>query len=325
MALEARNAKHALQIQAGINGRKRGHEFEYDLADIINSKQHPINMPNEVTGVFHGSPGIALIKKALVVIGWPDYDHIDAISLGSLATAEEGKKWLEVNGIRVKSSKSDVLLNIYRKDELRTVGVSVKQCMAVKPTNPQLFLSTAVAFCNMLRRNGIAVSYNAEIAMQQFCGNVGFRPIDDPSININTRKSSPARFFWEEINPEGRKEWENIFREEQDAITRLLLQKAYLDDPYAPEILIQKTRKVESGPQEFAIYSIEEFISKSRAYKGFYKTLKTEVSKSKSYELEKGLKHECPKFGVVQMQRFGNKQNATQLQFNLQAGYFHKI
>ena len=80
-----------------------------------------------------------------------------------------------------------------------------------------------------------------------------------------------------------------------------------------------------SGPEEFAIYSIDELVSKSREHVGFVKTSKTEVSKSKSYDVPKGVKHECPKFGIVQMQRFGNKQNATQLQFNLQAGYFYNI
>lgn len=36
-------------------------------------------------------------------------------------------------------------------------------------------------------------------------------------------------------------------------------------------------------------------------------------------------KHKAPKFGVVQMQRGGQKQHPTQLQFNLKAGYFYAL
>lgn len=324
MALTPNNTRHALQILAGTTGRKRGHEFEFDLAKLVNNTGSNITSENQITGVFNGNPEIALIKKSLNICGWNDYDKIEAIPLGALATAEDGKKWLEVNGVQVKASKSDILLNIYRKDDIKTIGVSVKQCLAEKPTNPQLFLSTARGFCNLLRRNNIAVSEFAEVAMRQFCGDVGFRPIDNPEI-MSTRKSNPVRFYWEEINAEGLREWESLLAKNQDEITRLLLQKAYLDDPFSPDVIIQKTKKVISGPEEFAIYSISELIFRSQAYAGFVKTLKTEVSKSKSYDVPQGVQHECPKFGIIQMQRFGNKQNATQLQFNLQAGYFYKI
>tara|TARA_R100000808_G_scaffold23266_1_gene51440 strand:- start:49 stop:249 length:201 start_codon:yes stop_codon:yes gene_type:complete len=34
--------------------------------------------------------------------------------------------------------------------------------------------------------------------------------------------------------------------------------------------------------------------------------------------------HEAPRFGIIQMQRGGQKQHPTQLQFNLEAGYFYK-
>lgn len=320
MALQAKNPQHALQILAGINGRKRGHEFEFDLAHLVNTTPNNINSSNEVTGVFHGFPEVALIKKALNICNWLDYDAIEAIPIGALATAEEGKKWLKINGITVKSSKSDILLNIHRRSELQTVGVSVKQ----SSNNPQLFLSTATAFCNLLRRNNIAVSDKAEIAMKQFCGDVGFRPIDYPNVMM-TRKSHPLRFYWEEILPEGLIEWEMIFTRYQNHITTLLLQKAYSDDSFPPEIIMQKTKKVSSSLDEFATYSINELVSKSANYAGFFKTLKTEVSKSKSYDVPIGVQHECPKFGIIQMQRLGNKQNATQLQFNLKAGYFYNI
>lgn len=324
MALKPKDTQHALQILAGIKGRKRGHEFEFELANLINNSSENTDSSGEITGVFTGSPEVALIKKCLNILNLSSYDRIEAIPLGSLATSENGKGWLKVNNIEVKASKSDILLNIYKDAELRTIGVSVKQCLAAKPTNPQLFLSTARAFCQLLRRNGIDVTGDAEIAMSQFCGVDGHRPLDNPEV-MKTRKSNPVRYYWEEINSKGLEEWESMFSNKQDDITRLLLQKAYLDDPFSPEVIIQKTKKIIKGPEEFAIYSIEELIKKSRNYAPFFKTLKTEVSKSKSYNVPKGVKHECPKFGIVQMQRFGNKQNATQLQFNLKAGYFYGI
>jgi hypothetical protein len=52
---------------------------------------------------------------------------------------------------------------------------------------------------------------------------------------------------------------------------------------------------------------------------------------TKPYSVRKGrfkdasVIHQAPRFGFVQLQQFGNKQNATQLQFNLQAGYFYKL
>jgi hypothetical protein len=324
MALTPKDSKHALQILAGTTGRKIGHEFEFDLAELVNSAGNSIDSSDQITGVFTGNPALGLIKKCLNVCGWDRYDSIDAIPLGALATAEDGKKWLEVNDVKVKASKSDILLNIYRNTDIKTIGVSVKKCSSAKPTNPQLFLSTARAFCNLLRRNNISVSEYAETAMRQFCGDEGFRPIDYPE-QIRTRRSNPVRFYWEEINTQGLIEWEALLKNKQDKITRLLLQKAYLDDPFSPEVIIQKTKKVLSGPEEFAVYSIDELVTKSREHAGFVKTLKTEVSKSKSYDVPIGVKHECPKFGIVQMQRFGNKQNPTQLQFNLQAGYFYNI
>ena len=322
MALKPKDSQHALQILAGIKGRKRGHEFEFELANLINNSAQKTDSSNEITGVFRGIPEVALIKKCLNVLDLSSYDRVEAIPLGALATSENGKNWLNVNNIEVKASKSDILLNFHKDNELRTIGVSVKQCLAAKPTNAQLFLSTARAFCQLLRRNGIDITEHGEIAMSQFCGVDGHRPMDNPDV-MKTRKSNPVRYYWEEINSKGLEEWESIFSNKQDEITRLLLQKAYLDDPFSPEVIIQKTKKIINGPEEFAIYSIEELIKKSRLYSPFFKTLKTEVSKSKSYNVPQGVQHECPKFGIVQFQRFGNKQNATQLQFNLKAGYFY--
>ena len=44
-----------------------------------------------------------------------------------------------------------------------------------------------------------------------------------------------------------------------------------------------------------------------------------------SFKDPEGVKHQAPRFGIIQMQRGGQKQHPTQLQFNLQAGYFYKI
>ena len=150
----------------------------------------------------------------------------------------------------------------------------------------------------------------------------GFRPLDDPAI-MTTRQIDPRRFFWEETSQAGRHELENIFKNYQNEITRLLLQKAYLNDPFVPEILIHKTRKLLENPQEFALYNIEELISLSKKHQGFV-TKKYSVRKG-SYKDIVGTYHEAPRFGIVQMQRGGQKQHPTQLQFNLQAGYFYKI
>ena len=137
------------------------------------------------------------------------------------------------------------------------------------------------------------------------------------------RATDPRRYFWEEIEASGKMELEKILSTKQDQVTKLLLQKAYLNDPFSPGLLIHKTKKIECGDQEFAIYSISELIALSRNHCGFEK---------KEYSVRKGqykdpanIKHEAPRFGIVQMQRGGQKQHPTQLQFNLQAGYFYKI
>lgn len=155
--------------------------------------------------------------------------------------------------------------------------------------------------------------------MKQFCGDVGFRPLDDG--DSSGRVYTPDRYFWEEINSVGRKEWENLFTEHQDEVTRLLLQKGYSDDPFPPEIIFHKTRKTTPGNEEIAIFLMDEFISLSRAYEGFcfnhYRV------KKGSHKEPEGVDHLAPRFGVVQMQRGGQKQHPTQLQFNLKAGYFY--
>lgn len=158
--------------------------------------------------------------------------------------------------------------------------------------------------------------------MRQFCGDSGFRPLDD--FDCTNRISTPERYFWEEIDEEGKNEWENLFKNHQDEVTRLLLQKAYLNDPYPPEIILHKTKKASSfDNQEVAVFTMDQFIRLSREYSpfacSFYRV------KKGSHREPEGFSHQAPRFGVIQMQRCGNKQNATQLQFNLKAGYFYKL
>ena len=320
MILDPRDAQHALQIAAGKTGRQRGHEFEAELASMINVGPLSIPTPNEY--VFKGLPHTALVNKALAHIGWKKCDSVNAISLGSLATAEAGRKWMIVHGIKVKACKSDILLTLHRGDEYQTVGVSVKQCNNKIPTNAQLYFTTATAFCRLLQNNNIPVSDNAINALRQFCGDDGYRPLDNHAALTN-RRSDPRRYFWEEIDQSGRLELEGVLTNRQDDITRLLLQKAYLDDPFAPELLIHKTKKIDRGDQEYALYTIDELISLSKQYGGFNKKIYS-VHKGQ-YKDAPGVEHEAPRFGVIQMQRGGQKQHPTQLQFNLQAGYFYKI
>lgn len=323
MTLKPVDLSHAAQIQAGIKGRNRGHDFEFEIADQINKINYPIYALKLNSNVLRGDPSSILLSYVTSYVGWKKCDGADAIALGSLATAEEGKKWLEINNVRIKACKSDILLTLYGSNRSNvTIGVSIKQCNNRNPTNAQLYFTTAHAFCELLRNNGIIVSIDAEKSLRQFCGDNGYRPLDDPRV-LSTRKTDPRRFFWEETFAKGRLELESIFTARQDDITRLLLQKAYLNDPFTPEILLHKTKKMPENPQEYAIYSIDDLIVLSRDYKGFEKK-KYSVKKGQYRDIA-GVYHEAPRFGIVQMQRGGQKQHPTQLQFNLEAGYFYKI
>ncbi len=322
MALEPNDAKHALQIQAGTEGRKAGHKYELTLAKEITDFNKKKVSSNSIPNLFRGIASKALISKVLNYIGWNKADKVEAIALGALATAEEGKKWLRVHGVEVRACKSDILITAYKGKQIKNVGVSVKQCNNKTPTNAQLYFTTATAFVQLLRNNDINLSDNGLIAMKQFCGDIGFRPSDDNTIT--NRLTDPRRFFWEEIDPIGKVELENIFTTYQDKITRLLLQKAYLNDPFIPELLLHKTKKKEEElEQEYALYSIDELVILSKSYSGFNK--KNYRVRKGSYKDPEGIEHEAPRFGIVQMQRGGQAQHPTQLQFNLKAGYFYQI
>ena len=325
MALEPIDEIHALQIQAGTLGRKAGHQFEDRITAEINSTTYPITFPNRIAQhVLVGDPAKSLINYIASAFGHLIVAHAVAISTGALATSEEGRKWLTVNGANVSRCKSDLVITLTFEDgDVRTVGVSTKQCNNRTPTNAQLYFTTARGFANLLRTNGIAVSDCAVNALRQFCGDNGFRPADHPE-NLEGRLSDPRRFFWEEIDPDGRAEWETVFARWQDKITGLMLQKAYIDDQFIPDFVLHKTKFANSWDStEVAIYGIDEIITHSSDYNGF--STKDYAVRKGSYRDPAGVVHKAPRFGIVQMQRGGQAQHPEQLQFNLEAGYFYKI
>ena len=205
---------------------------------------------------------------------------------------------------------------------LAAYRVSTKQCNKPTPTNAQLYFTTARAFSRLLQENGILVSDVATIALRQFCGDSGYRPSDAGSAG--DRLTDPRRYFWEEIDATGRCEWEAIFTTYQDQISRLLLQKAYLNDPFIPDYLLHKTKCSSAwNSTEIAIYSIDELVALSAAYRKF--ALRSYSVRKGSYKDPAGVTHLAPRFGIIQMQRGGQAQHPEQLQFNLEAGYFYKI
>lgn len=209
------------------------------------------------------------------------------------------------------------------KGQAITIGVSTKQCNNASPTNAQLYFTTARGFASLLQANGIPVSNRAILSLRQFCGDAGFRPSDNPA-SLHGRITDPRRYFWEEIDPHGRNEWENLLAAKQDDISRLLFQKAYLNDPFVPDYVLHKTKRAASWLQtEVAIYTISELISLSGKYQGF--CTKPYTVKKGSYKDPAGVSHLAPRFGIIQMQRGGQAQHPEQLQFNLEAGYFYKI
>lgn len=325
MALNPIDEIHAAQIQAGVLGRNAGHAFEDTIAAEINNLRYPVKIENPPRShVSTGDPALTLLAYVSSDLGVETVSAATALSTGALATSESGRKWLDVNGVSVRRCKSDIVLTIHDAyGEATTVGISTKQCNNPKPTNAQLYFTTARGFSNLLNSNGVAVSDVATNALRQFCGDVGFRPLDNVNTNQG-RLSDPRRFFWEEIDDIGRSEWEQLFTERQSDITRLMLQKAYIDDPFIPTYLLHKTRASNSWVEtEAAIYSIDELIALSKEY-GSFNTRNYSVRKG-SYKDPDGVSHLAPRFGVIQMQRGGQAQHPDQLQFNLEAGYFYKL
>jgi hypothetical protein len=325
MALNAVNAIHALQIQAGALGRKAGHLFEDTISLRINQYQYPIRfLPRPNVHVLTGDPALLLLGSVASHYGITHVAKALAISTGALATSEEGQKWLTINGSSISRCKSDLVITIEAENgQTITTGISTKQCNNKTCTNAQLYFTTARAFVGLLRNNGIPVSNAAMRALRQFCGDAGFRPLDDPAI-LADRQIDPRRFFWEELNLAATKEWEGICSKHQDQISRLLFQKGYINDPFIPDFLLHKTKRASAWENtEVAIYSIDELIKLSRDYQGF--VTKPYTVRKGRYKDPLGVTHLAPRFGIIQMQRGGQQQHPEQLQFNLETGYFYRI
>jgi hypothetical protein len=325
MALNPIDNAHALQIQAGVLGRKAGHAFEDTITQRINSFAYPFEVSvNDARHVFAGDPAALLLSYIGRREGISQIRCAIALSTGALATSEDGKRCLSINGSSVSRCKSDLVITLESSSgETLTVGVSTKQCNNKSPTNAQLYFTTARGFANLLQENGINVSAHAITALRQFCGDSGYRPLDNQK-DMLARQIDPRRYFWEEIDGTGRAEWELLFADKQDEISRLLFQKAYLDDPFIPEYLLHKTKKATAWDNtEVAIYSIDELITLSLKYQGL--ATKPYSVKKGTHKDPLGVTHLAPRFGIIQMQRGGQKQHPDQLQFNLEAGYFYKI
>jgi hypothetical protein len=326
MAQKPTDKKHGAQILAGTVGRNKGHSFEKHLAEKINA--FDLNDKNlyvaEENHIFTGDPAFLLLRYVLAKLGIKKLSKVQAWWLGGLATSGEGDELLDEEGQIVSKSKSDILLKLWTsKEEVVSIGVSVKTCNKSTPTNDQLYFTTASAFTGLLRRNGLEVSEKAEHALKMFCGDSGFRPVDAKDFDAAQRQTDPDRWFWEELPKAGRGEWERLFSEKQNEISKILLQKAYLSDPFAPEFLLHQTVATSNlDDMEVALFRIDELIKHSSLVGGF---------STRPYKIRKGrfkndpAEHLAPRFGFIQMQRGGQKQHPTQLQFNLQAGYFYKL
>ncbi len=324
MALDPVNETHRLQIEAGIRGRKKGHRFEETLTRAVNALECREFFPNENTShVYCGNPAIQLLQyiandRTMVI------RDVQAAWLGGLATSGLGDLLVDENGQPITKCKSDVLLKIKTDSATQTVGISVKTCNKKTPTNDQMFFTTARAFCQLLRTNGIPVSDTAEVGLSMFCGDPGFRPLDHmPALELAARASDPHRYYWEEMPPQAQKDWKDIFDLYQDKITLLLFQKAYKEDPYPPDYLLHQTVKYDDFDLcETAIFSMDEIVALSRRYSGY--TLSAYVIHKGTYKNDSNV-HLAPRFGFIQFQRGGQKQHPTQLQFNLKAGYFRHV
>ncbi len=325
MALKARDKQHGVQIQAGIAGRLRGHSFESVLSNTINDCSKELCSPRvpREGHLFVGDPAEIIASYVLQHLGMKRADHLKAYWLGGLATSGKGDQVLGYSGEAVKRSKSDILLEITNQGRATRVGISVKTCNKPKPTNAQLFCSTAVAFCELLRRNGIVVSNDFETGFRMFCGDEGFRPVDMLKGALKSRKSDPDRWFFEELPAASRSSIEDVFRSNQDQISRALLRRGYEADPFPPEYVMHQMHSAAKPTHvPLAVFHVDELVRLSRQYAGF--VLKPYLVRKGRFKGDPN-QHLAPRFGCIQFQRLGNKQNATQLQFNLEAGYFSKI
>lgn len=324
------NTQHHQQILAGTAGRNTGHAYEEYLANQINSLNlpfhtllQPLPTVNSYSNVFSSNnEAFTLINYLAKSYNISQIVRLYAVATGGLATSANSQG-VFFNGQLIKKCKSDILIEMEDQfNNIYHIGISVKQCNNLRPLNAQVFCSTASGFSNLLRQHNIPVSNLAEEELRKFCGHPGSSPIDH-NIHL-TRQIDHRRYFWEELDITASQEWQSIFNNYNADIARILLQKAYSNEPYPPEFLLHKTRRT-SGNQEIAIFEIADLIVRSFQYQNFATSL---------YRVKKGTfkepkilgdTHQAPSFGIFQMQRLGNTQNAHQLQFNLKAGYFYYV
>lgn len=162
MALTPVDEVHALQIQAGTLGRKAGHAFEDSITERINGFNYPITVTNPASAhIFKGDPASLLLLFIAHNLNGRSITRASAISTGSLATSEEGKKWLSINGATVSRCKSDLVISMSLDGkEPISYGVSTKQCNTSTPTNAQLYFTTARAFSALLNNNRIRLFFS---------------------------------------------------------------------------------------------------------------------------------------------------------------------
>jgi hypothetical protein len=323
VALTPESEQHLLQIVAGTGGRSRGHKFEKDLRDQINSlRVDSVSWNDNVSGfMVTGHPAreilafIARDQALEAIVG------IEAWWLGGLKTARAGDAVTDEAGNTITGSKSDILVEFRHAAGVTRYGISVKKCNNAKATNAQVYCTTASAFCAQLRSIGIDVSDVAEMSLRMYCGDPGFRPKD--GIGREDVRVSDDRWFWEELSQNARDEWEHIFSLHQDTITRFLLKFAYPNDPFPPAFLMHQAVGFNTIEEvSLAIFDIEKLVQYSSKYGGFSTKAKRVIKGTFSQDPNL---HAYPRFGFIQFQPIGNRQNKHQLQFNLQAGYFYKI
>lgn len=324
MALKARNEQHQQQINAGTLGRRKGHKFEEILTQEINLLQFTDIIPSKnETHLYRGNPAWQLLQY----IANNKQIHISdakAWWLGGLATSGNGDNLHDEYHKPITKCKSDIVIEISTNYGKQRIGTSVKTCANKTPTNDQMFFTTARAFCALLENNGIHVPIEAVDGLAQFCGDMGFRPLDNMTEEqLVTRISDPNRYYWEELSLKAKECWEDIFAKHQDDITRLLFQKAYKNDAYPPDYLLHQTVSYEKfNDCPTAIFSIDEIVALSRLHCGF--VLSEYIIRKGTYKAD-FTTHYAPRFGFIQFQRGGQKQHPTQLQFNLKAGYFNRL
>ena len=214
MALKAESKQHQFQIDAGVEGRINGHRFEEIVTNELNNIDYMVDdylIEYDKPNIYVGNPAVALVEYISNNKG-KKIKRLKAYWLGGLATVNVGDEIFNEHGEKITGSKSDILMDVEFVDgSTEKIGVSAKACS----NNPQMALTTSSVFCDMLRDNGITVSKDAEVGMKMFCGEVGYRPMDNylPNDKSNIplkRTARPDRWFWEELPTSVKVEFINI-------------------------------------------------------------------------------------------------------------------